>query len=119
MRQPAAALLVLLAANGLGFSNRANSIPAAGGGRPEARGMAWISAARNAGAASPSAAAPQATAKSADKPTDSAGLDLVAFSSGALIVKKPQEYGAGWAAFWLLDERPNTGWATPKGVISP
>jgi outer membrane protein OmpA-like peptidoglycan-associated protein len=42
----------------------------------------------------------------------------VAFSSGALVVQKPQEYGGGWSAFWLLDERSDTGWATPKGVIS-
>lgn len=42
----------------------------------------------------------------------------MAFSSGALIVRKPQEYSDGWAAFWLLDERLNTGWATPKGVVS-
>lgn len=44
------------------------------------------------------------------------GPSLVSFSSGALVVQKPQEYSDGWSAFWLLDERSNTGWATPQGV---
>lgn len=41
---------------------------------------------------------------------------LVSFSSGAIIVQKPQEYGDSWSAFWILDENAGTGWATPKGV---
>lgn len=44
---------------------------------------------------------------------------LVSFSSGALVVQKPQEYGEGWSAFWIIDERPETGWATPEGVLTP
>jgi outer membrane protein OmpA-like peptidoglycan-associated protein len=44
---------------------------------------------------------------------------LVSFSSGALVVQKPQEYGEGWSAFWIFDERPETGWATPEGVLTP
>ncbi|HEV7672472.1 MAG TPA: OmpA family protein [Thermoanaerobaculia bacterium] len=44
---------------------------------------------------------------------------LVSFSSGALVVQKPQEYGEGWSAFWIFDERPDTGWATPEGVLTP
>ena len=44
---------------------------------------------------------------------------LVSFSSGALIARKPQEYGEGWSAFWLLDEKADTGWATPKNVVTP
>ena len=45
------------------------------------------------------------------------GPSLVSFSSGALVVQKPQEYDDSWSAFWILDERANTGWAAPKGVI--
>ena len=29
--------------------------------------------------------------------------------------KKPQEYSDSWSAFWLLDERPQSGWAAPQG----
>ena len=43
---------------------------------------------------------------------------LVSISAGALIVKKPAEYSGGWAAFYMLDENPHTGWATPKGTIT-
>ena len=58
--------------------------------------------------ARPSSAAPPAPEPS-----------LVSFSSGALVVQKPQEYGGGWSAFWIFDERPDTGWATPEGVVTP
>jgi hypothetical protein len=44
---------------------------------------------------------------------------LVSLSAGALIVKKPQEYGTSWSAIWILDEKPKSGWATPKNVTSP
>ncbi len=44
---------------------------------------------------------------------------LVSFSSGALIVQAPQEYGSGWSAMQMLDELPNTGWASPEGVLTP
>lgn len=44
---------------------------------------------------------------------------LVSFSSGALIVQAPAEYGSGWTAFWMLDEKPDTGWASPEGVLTP
>jgi outer membrane protein OmpA-like peptidoglycan-associated protein len=44
---------------------------------------------------------------------------LIAFSAGALIVQKPQEYSDSWSAFWLLDDRATSGWATPKNVITP
>jgi outer membrane protein OmpA-like peptidoglycan-associated protein len=44
---------------------------------------------------------------------------LLSFSSGALVVQTPQEYGAGWSAFWMFDEKPSTGWATPEGVLTP
>ncbi len=42
---------------------------------------------------------------------------LVSFSSGALLVQKPAEYSAAWSAFWILDERPESGWASPEGKI--
>jgi outer membrane protein OmpA-like peptidoglycan-associated protein len=44
---------------------------------------------------------------------------LVSFSSGALVVQAPQEYGAGWAARLMIDELPGTGWASPNGVLTP
>jgi outer membrane protein OmpA-like peptidoglycan-associated protein len=44
---------------------------------------------------------------------------LVSFSSGALIVQAPQEYGSGWSTILMLDELPNTGWASPEGVLTP
>ncbi len=44
---------------------------------------------------------------------------LSSFSAGALIVQKPQEYDANWGSFWLLDERPDTGWATPQNTVTP
>ncbi|HRR41001.1 MAG TPA: OmpA family protein [Syntrophales bacterium] len=43
---------------------------------------------------------------------------LVSFSSGALVVKKPREYNESWGASWILDERPESGWASPKGAIA-
>lgn len=43
-------------------------------------------------------------------------VSLVSLSAGALIVKKPQEYDTSWSSIWLLDERPDSGWATPRGV---
>jgi len=44
---------------------------------------------------------------------------LVSFSSGALVVQAPAEYGSGWSAFWMIDEKPDTGWASPEGVLTP
>ena len=42
---------------------------------------------------------------------------LVSFSSGALLVEKPAEYGSGWGGFWIMDEDPKTGWCCPEGEI--
>ena len=47
--------------------------------------------------------------------TTSAGASLVSFSEGALLVQKTEEYGGGWIALWLLDERPGAGWCSVKG----
>lgn len=43
---------------------------------------------------------------------------LVSFSSGALLVQKPPEDSESWGAFWILDERPESGWASAKGVVA-
>ena len=54
--------------------------------------------------------------------TSTAPIDtpsLIAFSSGALVVQKPQEYSDTWSAFWLLDDKASSGWATPENVITP
>lgn len=44
---------------------------------------------------------------------------LMSLSAGAIVVKKPQEYGSTWSAIWILDEKPKSGWATPKNVTRP
>jgi outer membrane protein OmpA-like peptidoglycan-associated protein len=63
---------------------------------------------------SASAATPAApSASAANEPS------LTSFSAGALIVQRPEEYSDGWRAFWLLDGRADSGWATPKGVLTP
>lgn len=41
---------------------------------------------------------------------------LLSFSSGALLVQKPPEYNDSWRAFWILDERPESGWASAEGA---
>jgi outer membrane protein OmpA-like peptidoglycan-associated protein len=47
-----------------------------------------------------------------------AGPSLVSFSSGALVVQKPEEWDPSWASFWMFDERPSTGWASPEGAVT-
>ena len=49
----------------------------------------------------------------------STDLNLTAYTTGAWILKKPAEYDDAWSAFWLLDERAESGWATPQGVVTP
>nr|WP_295783040.1 OmpA family protein [Rhodoferax sp.] len=58
-------------------------------------------------------------AKPAAAPAASTDINLMSFANGAWMVKKPPEYDESWSAFWLLDERSQTGWATPKGVVTP
>lgn len=41
---------------------------------------------------------------------------LLSFSSGALLVQKPPEYNDSWRAFWILDELPESGWASAEGA---
>ena len=60
-----------------------------------------------------------AASTTASSVSDSQEPSLVSFSSGALIEQKPQEYNETWSAFWLLDEKATTGWATPEGVLTP
>jgi len=74
--------------------------------------------------APPAASTTETTTPSSTSATPTATVpaeepSLIAFSSGALIVQKPQEYSEGWSAFWLLDDRASSGWATPKNVITP
>ncbi len=76
--------------------------------------LTFALAALLAGAGSVMAAAPPAAASA-----PAAQPSLVSFSAGALLVQKPQEYDDSWSAFWLLDERAESGWATPKGTITP
>ena len=67
----------------------------------------------------PVAAAPaQESAPAAGDAPPLAAPSLVSFAAGAWIVKKPQEYGDGYRAFWLIDERADTMWATPANVTT-
>jgi outer membrane protein OmpA-like peptidoglycan-associated protein len=64
-------------------------------------------------------AAVTTTASTAASASNSQEPSLVSFSAGALIGQKPQEYDETWSAFHILDEKASTGWATPKGVLTP
>ena len=48
-----------------------------------------------------------------------AELNLTSFANGAWILKKPAEYDERWSALRLLDERSDSGWATPRGMVGP
>jgi len=64
--------------------------------------------------------ASSATATAAPPPPAAQNApSLVSFYSGALIAQKPQEYDANWSAFWMFDEKPDTGWASPQNVVTP
>jgi outer membrane protein OmpA-like peptidoglycan-associated protein len=65
--------------------------------------------------------APASASASPPASTDAAAAapSLTSFSAGALIVQKPQELDANWGAFWLLDEKHDTGWASPENVVTP
>lgn len=68
------------------------------------------SAAAQSGAKAAPAAAKPATAAPAPS--------LVSISAGAMIAVHPEEY-SGWPALNIIDESPASGWATPRGVVSP
>ncbi len=61
-------------------------------------------------------AAPPAPATASNASSD---INLTSYANGAWILKKPAEYDESWSAFWLLDERSASGWATPKGIVTP
>ena len=48
-----------------------------------------------------------------------AAVNLTSYANGAWLLKKPAEYNEEWSAFRLLDERADTGWATPNGTVTP
>jgi outer membrane protein OmpA-like peptidoglycan-associated protein len=70
-------------------------------------------------ASSTTASSAPAAAAPAASPAPSTAPSLSSFSAGALLVQKPQEYDANWGSFWLLDEKPDTGWASPENVVTP
>jgi hypothetical protein len=100
MRRLLAALSVAAVVVACGKKEPAPSLPAS-------------SVARATAGETASASAPTTTAVMPDTPS------LLAFSSGALVVQKPAEYSDGWSAFWLLDDKASTGWATPQNVTAP
>jgi outer membrane protein OmpA-like peptidoglycan-associated protein len=53
----------------------------------------------------------------AQQPAAQPETSLVSFSAGALLVQKPSEYDSHWSAFWIMDERPQSGWASAEGRI--
>jgi outer membrane protein OmpA-like peptidoglycan-associated protein len=55
----------------------------------------------------------------ADQQTTSREPSLVSISSGAFVVKRPQEWMDDTSAFHLLDENPKTMWASPRDVTTP
>lgn len=50
-------------------------------------------------------------------PSIAAADNLASFGAGALIVKEPVAYDSKWSGFWLLDEDPHSGYASPKGDV--
>lgn len=46
-------------------------------------------------------------------------INLTSYANGAWLLTRPAEYDESWSAFWLLDERGSTGWASPKGALGP
>ncbi len=45
--------------------------------------------------------------------------NLASFGAGAIVVKQPAAYDDSWSGMWLIDEDPSTGYAPPKGDITP
>ena len=46
-------------------------------------------------------------------------VSLASYGVGATLVQKADEYGGGWTGEWLLDERPQSGWASPEKQLGP
>ena len=55
---------------------------------------------------------------SSDAKTATDEKDLLSFFSGALVVKKTEDYGSGWSAENAIDESAVSGWASPKEKIT-
>lgn len=62
---------------------------------------------------------PSPSSDAAEPAATGSDINLTSYANGAWMLKKPTEYDESWSAFWLLDERSKTGWATPKGTVSP
>jgi len=66
---------------------------------------------------------PTSPARAQSKATQSTGnsVNLLAWGAGALIVQAPPSYSdsGNWSPDGLLDELPNTGWATVSGDLTP
>lgn len=75
----------------------------------------------------PPQATPQATQNPAQKvvapavapAAGSEQINLTSYANGAWLLVRPAEYDESWSAFWLLDERSSTGWASPKAAVGP
>lgn len=76
----------------------------------------WLAACLLASSACLVAAAGAPAAAPAPAPAE---FNLASFANGAWILKKPAQYDDGWSAFWLLDERAESGWASPRGALGP
>ena len=64
-------------------------------------------------------ATPSTEASPAEEETPEAEESLVSILAGAYVVKRPKEWMDDTSAFHILDENPNTKWATPRGEINP
>ena len=75
-------------------------------------------------ASSPSATASSVASESASssespgEKTPEAEQSLVSVSAGAYVVKRPREWMDDESAFHMLDEKPRTVWASPRGDIN-
>lgn len=65
------------------------------------------------------AALPLATMRAAPAASAPEEINLLSFAQGAWIVGKPAEFDSRWSALRLLDERSDTGWASPQGKVGP
>jgi len=62
-----------------------------------------------------------AGAQSKATPAPSGSVNLLSWGAGALVVQAPPSYSdsGNWSPDGLLDELPNTGWATVQGDLTP
>ncbi|MGO8813717.1 MAG: hypothetical protein ACLQVG_03500, partial [Terriglobia bacterium] len=66
---------------------------------------------------------PTSPARAQSKATQgtATSVNLLAWGAGALVVQAPPSYSdsGNWSPDGLLDELPNTGWATVSGDLTP